>query len=436
MRISIFGLGYVGAVTGACLAQRGHEVFGVDPDHRKLDFITEGRSPILEAGLDEVIPEVVAAGRFKTAANAEAAVTASDISLVCVGTPSRPDGTLSTEYVERACREIGEAIRRKGSWHTVVIRSTVLPGTTEQLLIPTLEKYSRGKAGETFGIATNPEFLREGTAIADFDAPPFTIIGTPSEREYEQVLALYDGISAETVHCTVAAAESIKYSCNIFHAIKVTLANEIGMLCQDADIDAREVMDLVCRDTKLNISPRYLRPGFAFGGSCLPKDLRAFTSRSRANGTPLPMLEGALHSNQAQVERCAQRILSEKRRKISLFGLSFKEGTDDLRESPLVALAERLIGRGIELRICDPNVEYASLYGSNKSFIDEELPHLRDILGSPEEVLAHGELLVFGHAGDRYRELIPRVGETQKVFDLVGIASATDVRGDYEGLYW
>lgn len=435
MRISIFGLGYVGAVSGACFVRLGHEVVGVDPDEHKLEFFRSGRSPILEPGLEPAIAEAVADERFRVTADPVEAVRDSELSMICVGTPSLPDGRLSTDYVARACEHIGAAIRDKGSYHSVVVRSTVLPGTTQGLLAPLLERAVSGRAGSAFGISMNPEFLREGTALEDFRRPPFTIVGSEDEREARRVAELYAGVEGETVLCPTATAEATKYACNIFHAVKITVANEIGILCNESDIDARRVMDVVCRDDKLNISKRYLRPGYAFGGSCLPKDLRAFTADARRRNRPLLMLEAVLASNRLQIEQIAQRIMAHGTRKIGLLGLSFKEATDDLRESPLVSLAERLIGRGYDLRIFDPNVEYAALHGSNKRFIDEELPHLKSLLGSSEQVLGHAQLVIFGHAGAPYRELLARIRPDQTVFDLAGVA-ADERPGSYEGLYW
>lgn len=441
MDISVFGMGYVGAVTAACLAKLGHRVVGVDPNAHKLGFIREGRSPILEEGLDEMMAEVVRAGRLTATRDATEAVSGSEISLICVGTPSLPSGGLRTEYIERVSEEIGRAIRAKGRFHSVVVRSTVLPGTTQRVVTPILERETGGEEGRAFGVSMHPEFLREGTSIEDFYEPPFTVVGAHRREEFERVAAMYEGSgrrpSGDRLHCAVATAEGIKYGCNIFHAMKVTFANEMGMFCKRAGVDSREVMDILCRDDKLNISKRYLRPGFAFGGSCLPKDLRATIDYGRKHDSVLPMFEAMLASNDAQIDRAAAVALAETSRRVTLCGLSFKDSTDDLRESPLVRLAERLVGRGMDLRIYDPNVEYAALHGSNKEFIDRELPHLRDLLVDADRAVAHGGLMVFGHSGPLYRALVPRIAPGTRVLDLVSVPGLADAAGaGYEGLYW
>lgn len=436
MNVSVFGLGYVGAVTAGCLARNGHTVVGVDPDQRKLDFIRSGKAPILEEGVDELISRVVADGSLTVTDDCAQAVARTDISLVCVGTPSAPDGSLGTQYITKVCQEIGEALKSKGDGHVVVIRSTVAPGTTLGLLKPILEEHAGGEAGQKFGLAMNPEFLREGTSIKDFYDPPYTVVGTDCAKVFERVCAMYGESGGEMIHCSVPAAESIKYACNLFHATKITFANEIGMVCKSAGIDSREVMAIVCRDTKLNISDKYLKPGFAFGGSCLPKDLRAFAYVGRSNNTPVSMFESMLASNREQVERAAARIMAAGSRQIAMMGVSFKEGTDDLRESPLISLAEILIGKGYDVVIYDPNVEYAALFGSNKRYIEEHLPHLKRALVSAEVALKHGQTLVFGHKAEAYAPLLKQVRADQTVFDLAGVCGPDDVAGKYEGLYW
>lgn len=436
MNVSIFGLGYVGAVTAGCLARNGHTVIGVDPDQRKLEFIRAGKAPILEEGVDELIAEAVQSGRLTVTDDCADAIARTDISLVCVGTPSAPDGSLGTIYVTKVCDEIGAAIHAKGRFHTVVIRSTVAPGTTLGLLRPILEQRAGGPAGQAFGLAMNPEFLREGTSIKDFYDPPYTIVGTDREEVFRQVCELYGDAARTAVRCSVPAAESIKYACNLFHATKITFANEIAMVCKASGVDSREVMDIVCRDTKLNLSPRYLKPGFAFGGSCLPKDLRAFAYLGRSQNAPVPMFEAILRSNREQIEHATRRIMSLGSRRIALMGISFKEGTDDLRESPLISLAEILIGKGYDVVIFDPNVEYAALFGSNKRYIEVHLPHLKRALVSAEVALKHGEVVVFGHRSGEYRQLLPRIRPDQTVFDLAGITGPAEVAGRYEGLYW
>lgn len=441
MNISIFGLGYVGAVVGACLAKLGHHVTGCDSDTAKVDLIARGKSPIIEDGLDDLVAETVASGRFTAITDCEQAVATSDVSLVCVGTPSNPNGSLGLQYVERVSHQIGRAIRKKGTYHSVVVRSTVLPGTTESLVAPILERETKGKPGETFGISMHPEFLREGASLEDFYEPPVIIVGTASAKEFRIVSDMYRGegrqVGGETIRCSISTAETIKYACNLFHAVKITFANEIGQLCKRAGVDSREVMELFCRDEKLNLSPRYLKPGFAFGGSCLPKDLRACIDFARKSDVPLPMLESVLASNRLQIERVAERAtVRAKGRKLSLLGISFKERTDDLRDSPLVRLAELLIGRGYDLRIYDPNVRYSALSGSNKAFIDRELPHLKSLLVDADAALEHADLLVFGHDATVYRDLLPKLKPEHKVLDLADVASKAGLNGQYEGLYW
>ncbi|MDB6172538.1 MAG: GDP-mannose 6-dehydrogenase [Chthoniobacteraceae bacterium] len=433
MNVSIFGLGYVGAVTAGCLVRDGHTVVGVDTDERKLAFMRDGKAPIHEEGVDALIREAIESGRLTVTNDCEKAVNETAISLVCVGTPSAPDGSLGTLYVTKVCEEIGDAIRGKESFHTVVIRSTVVPGTTIELLKPILEKH----AGDSpFGLAMNPEFLREGTSIKDFYDPPYTVVGTESADVFSQVCELYKQSGGDRIHCSVAAAESIKYACNLFHATKITFANEIGMVCKNAGVDCREVMDIVCRDTKLNISNKYLKPGFAFGGSCLPKDLRAFSYLGRTQNTSVPMFDAILKSNRDQIEHAAHRIMALGSRKVAMMGVSFKEGTDDLRESPLISLAEILIGKGFDLLIFDPNVEYAALFGSNKRFIEIHFPHLKRALCSAETALKHGDVVVFGHKSDVYTPLLSKIEEHQTVFDLAGIGGPEEIKGHYNGLYW
>jgi len=436
MKISIFGLGYVGATTGACLAKEGHEVVGVDPQPAKLELLRAGKSPIVEEGLDELVHEVVSAGRFRVTDDYREAVRDTDLSLICVGTPSEPSGGLKLDYVRKVSSEIGEAIREKGSFHSVVVRSTVLPGTTGGVVVPILEEQTGGKAGEAFGISMNPEFLREGVSIRDFYDPPFTIIGTPSAEEFQRVRELYAGIKGEVIHCDLSVAEAIKYGCNVLHALKITFANEMGIFCAEYGVDATAVMEILCRDTKLNISPRYMKPGFAFGGSCLPKDLRACVYAARSKDARLPMLEAALDSNRYQIERVANRIVSFDKRRIGFLGIAFKEGTDDLRESPLVSLAEILIGKGYDVRVFDPNVEYASLHGSNREVMDRYLPHLKKALATAEEVLEHAEVMVLGHNTETMREVAGRMRSDQIALDLVRVTSPASCPAQYFGLYW
>jgi len=438
MRVSIFGLGYVGAVSAACLAKEGHTVIGVDVDPHKLDLIRQGKAPIVEANLEPYLKQAVESGRLTVTDDPTEAVHNSEISLLCVGTPSKENGDLRTDYLERVARQIGEALITKPDYHIVVIRSTILPGTAEEVVLPILEEASGKRVNEHFGLAVNPEFLREGTAIADFYDPPFTVVGALRPEDAEKVASLYESVKAQLFLVSIRTAEMIKYACNAFHALKITFANELGMLCKAEGVDSHEVMRVFCADTKLNISPKYLTPGFAFGGSCLPKDLRALTYRARANDLELPMLEAIMPSNRRQIEEVAKQIVRLRKRKLGLFGLSFKPGTDDLRESPLVELAEQLIGKGYRLLIYDPNVSYAALYGSNKAYIEREIPHIREILREDaREVVQHAEVLVIGHLDSAAREaILAEQRESQVIVDLARALTPDAIRGRYVGLYW
>ncbi len=438
MRVSIFGLGYVGAVSAACLAREGHQVIGVDVDTHKLELIRQGKAPIVEKDLEPLLQQAVQAGQLTVTDDATEAVHHSDLSLICVGTPSKENGDLRTDYLERVAKQIGEALATKPDYHLVVIRSTILPGTAEEIVLPILEEASGKRVNEGFGLAVNPEFLREGAAIADFYDPPFTIIGALRHADAKQVAALYKNVKAPLFLVSIRTAEMIKYACNAFHALKIAFANELGMLCKAEGIDSHEVMRVFCADTKLNLSCKYLTPGFAFGGSCLPKDLRALTYRARANDLQLPVLEAVLPSNQYLIHEVARTVVRLRKRKVGLFGLSFKPGTDDLRESPYVALAEQLIGKGYRLLIHDPNVSYAALYGSNKAFIEREIPHIREILcEDASKVVQHAEVLIIGHLCAKGREAILADHRAdQIIIDLARAFQPSELRGHYVGLHW
>src|SRR3989441_10452413 len=420
--ISIFGMGYVGAVTAACLASRGHKIIGVDPNPLKVQRIASGMSPIVEAGVQEMIASAHTEGLISATQDPAVAIAQSEISFISVGTPSQRNGKLDLSHIRNVCRDIGHALRAKNSMHRIVVRSTVLPGTTESVIVPAIESASGMTAGQDFLVCFNPEFLREGTAVADFFNPPFTVIGTDDPIQAGPICDLYRFLPAHLYETAIPAAEMIKYSCNAFHALKVAFANEIGTVCSSIGIDARTVAEIFKSDTRLNISPAYLTPGFAFGGSCLPKDLRALTYQVRELDLRLPLLESILPSNSEHIDRAAEAILSLSRRKIGVLGLSFKPGTDDLRESPLVHLVKKLIAEGCDLQIWDPNVALGQLIGSNREFIEAYIPHigtlLRDELLS---VLHHADVVVVGTNAVTRDELAKLINDRQQVIDLANL---------------
>jgi GDP-mannose 6-dehydrogenase len=436
--VSIFGLGYVGCVTAACLADRGFRVIGVDVSQCKVALINGGQATIVEEGIADLVRAGHAAGRVTATTSVADAVQSSAISLVCVGTPSQPNGSLDLGYVERVCTQIGEAMRHKSDRHTVVIRSTVLPGTTAALARPALERASGKRAGLDFGLAMNPEFLREGTSIRDFNAPPFTVIGADDEETGRTVAALYCGIDAPLHVVGIGVAEMLKYACNAYHGLKVGFANEIGNICKALGVDSHEVMRLFVQDTKLNVSKAYLMPGFAFGGSCLPKDLRAITYRARQLDVATPILTATLESNEAQVGRAFRMVMGAGHRRVGVLGLAFKEGTDDLRESPMVTLVERLIGKGIEVAIYDREVSQATLIGANKDFIEREIPHVWTLFRPTVcEVLSHGDTIVIGNGSAEFRGIEPQLKPGQLVVDLVRAFGPRRSDGQrYEGICW
>lgn len=438
MKVSVLGLGYVGCVTAACLARDGHSVVGVDVSPDKVGAINAGRAPFFEPGLDELTRAAVAAGHLRASTSAREAVHSTDIGLVCVGTPSLSDGAQNLDYVRRVCQEIGEALHDRKEFFTVVIRSTLMPGLFEEVVIPVLELASGRRAGQDFGVVQNPEFLREGTSIDDFDNPPFTVIGELNARSGEAAAALYARLTAPLYRTTPGAAAMVKYACNAFHAVKVSFANEVGNLCKKFGVDSHVVMDIFCQDTKLNLSPYYMKPGFAFGGSCLPKDLRALHAAARLHGLPLPVMEGTLETNRRQVELAAERILRTGAGTVGLLGLTFKHGTDDLRESPQVELAASLLARGRKLFIYDPNVQMDRIVGFNREYITSRIPRVAEMLcTSPEPLLAQAGVLVIGNRTPEFAGLLARVRPEQTVVDLVRLVS--DVRtlnGAYDGLCW
>jgi GDP-mannose 6-dehydrogenase len=437
MNISVFGLGYVGVVAAGCLAADGHHVIGVDPNAAKVDLINRGVPPIVEADVAALIESAVESGRLRATADVREAVLASEMSLICVGTPSQLNGALDLRYVRKVCEEIGTALRDKAGFHVVVARSTMLPGTMREVVIPTLEEASGKRAGSDFGVCNNPEFLREGTAVHDYRHPPKTVVGETDAKSGDRLVALYAGIDAPLVRVPIETAEMVKYVDNAWHALKVAFANEIGNICKGLAIDSHEVMEIFCKDTKLNLSPYYLKPGFAFGGSCLPKDLRALGYKARSLDLELPLLNSILPSNQRQIERGYSMITAKGKRKIGVLGFSFKAGTDDLRESPIVEVIERLIGKGYDLRLYDKAVNMAALTGANRDYVLNHIPHISRIMqGSPDAVLEHAEVLVVGNNAPEFRELLARVRPGVEVVDLVRVGSRRSKAGEYDGICW
>ena len=438
MRVVVVGLGYVGSVCSACLSDRGHDVVGVDTSEYKVDCIRRGESPIVEKGLPELIGKAVAAGKLTATSRIAEAMPGADIVLVCVGTPSAADGSLDLAHVKRACAEVGHALRASSRFVTVVMRSTMLPGSVVQELAPVIEDASGGKAGDQFGVAYNPEFLREGTAVEDFFGADYTILGAGCTRSGEALKALYAGVGGELIVTEIPTAEMLKYVNNSYHALKVAFANEFGLLCKREGVDSHEVMRLMRRDTKLNISGAYLSPGFAFGGSCLPKDLRAVNSRARHNDMDLPVLASIMRSNDLHVAEAIHLIERFKKRRLGFLGLSFKAGTDDLRESPILRVIGALVGKGYDVRLHDPSLDMARVLGANRRFVEDELPYLPERLKpSLDDVLAHAEVVVIGNRSAAYRAIGPCLAPGQVVIDLVAaLDRGTVSAGEYHGLAW
>jgi GDP-mannose 6-dehydrogenase len=441
MNIAVFGLGYVGCVTAACLARDGHHVIGVDVNCEKVERIRQGESPVIEPGLPRLIQDGVKSGKIEATGDATYAIRQADLAIICVGTPSKQDGNLELKYVERVCRDIGQALRLKNSYTVIVVRSTILPGVASEHLVPLLEQEAGKKAGFEFGFCVNPEFLREGTAIVDFDTPPYTVIGQLDEKSGDQAAQLYANIDAPVHRVSLGAAEMIKYAGNAFHALKVVFANEIGNLCQQHAVDSHEVMDVFVQDTKLNISSAYLKPGFSFGGSCLGKDLRALLYEARQHSLRLPVLESVLPSNQLQVEKVLNILLNNGRHSVGLIGLSFKSDTDDLRESPAVELAERLIGKGFDLHIYDREVSLGHLHGSNRSFIAQAIPHLSSLIRPTlEETVqaSHSVVITKRLSNEEFVILSRLLRSDQSLIDLVRLNGRImpDFEGTYYGICW
>jgi GDP-mannose 6-dehydrogenase len=437
--ISVFGLGYVGTVTAACLAHKGHNVIGVDLSLTKVEAMQAGRNPIIEPRVGELISESRAAGRLQATSDSEYAVLNSDLSFLCVGTPSLRNGKLDLGHIEPVCREIGQILKRKKRFHIVVLRSTVLPGTAESLVIPALESSSGEKLGQGFGVCVNPEFMREGTAVSDFLEPSITIIGAADARHSAVLREIYQWAPGRIFETSFRSAEMVKYVCNAWHAVKVSFANEVGTLAKQMGVDAEAVTEIFTADGKLNISPIYLKPGFAFGGSCLPKDVRAINYRAKELDLNLPLFQSILASNDEHLDRAVEMVLKTGKKKIGMLGLSFKAATDDLRESPHVQLVKRLLGEGRQVRIWDDNVSLGRLIGSNRQYIDDVIPHIGSLLStSLPDVLKDAEVVVIGTRGLALDELRSSLRPDHIVIDLVnlerGLRPATS--GDYEGICW
>jgi GDP-mannose 6-dehydrogenase len=437
MKISIFGLGYVGCVSAACFAKNGHTVIGVDVNPAKREILMSGRSPVVEADLDELIADGIKNGRLTAAGSAAEAVAASDVSLVCVGTPSRPNASLDLDYVARVSEEIGAALRERKQPHIVCVRSTMVPGSTETVVVPSLQKGFGGPLPDRVRVAVNPEFLREGTAVYDFFNPPKTVVGADDEATAAAIVDLYAGIEAPVFKTPVKVAETVKYVDNVFHALKISFANEIGTICKSVGVDSHHVMSIFASDRKLNISPAYLKPGFAFGGSCLPKDVRALVYLGRSHDLNLPLLSSLIPSNDVQIDRAADMIFSRGKKRLGFLGMSFKPGTDDLRESPLVRLIEMCLGKGYDIRIYDHSVSLARLVGANKAYIEKEIPHISRLLSTDiDEVTSFAEVLVVGHRSDEFAAAARGAGNEKTVIDLARLFD--EIPGDpgYEGFNW
>ncbi|MGH6884786.1 MAG: nucleotide sugar dehydrogenase [Geminicoccales bacterium] len=437
MRISIFGLGYVGAVSAGCLARDGHDVTGVDPVQAKVELINAGQTPVIEREIGDIIGQAVKDGRLRATTDASEAIRASDLSLICVGTPSQSNGNLDLSFVQQVCEQVGVELGRKDGFHVVVVRSTMLPGSMRGTVIPALESASGKRAGRDFGVCNNPEFLREGTSVHDFYHPPKTVIGETEQRSGDLLATLYGKLDAPLIRTSLETAEMVKYTDNVWHALKVSFANEVGNICKSLGIDSHEVMDIFCRDTKLNLSPYYLKPGFAFGGSCLPKDVRALMYRAKTLDVEAPVLNAIMPSNANQIDVGFRRIVAKPGKRVGFLGFSFKAGTDDLRESPLVELIERLVGKGYDVRIYDRNVNVARLVGANRSYILDHIPHISNLMvETVQDVLDHSDTVVIGNAAEEFRAIHQRLRDGQSMVDLVRIAPGHVDDERYDGLSW
>jgi GDP-mannose 6-dehydrogenase len=437
--VSIFGLGYVGTVTAACLAHKGHNVIGVDLSTSKVEAMDAGRSPIVEPRVGDLISESHTAGRLHATSEPEHAVLNSDISFLCVGTPSLRNGKLDLGHIEPVCQEIGKILKKKNAFHLIVVRSTVLPGTAETIVVPALEKSSGKKLGQDFGVCVNPEFMREGTAVVDFLEPAVTVIGAIEPNHSERLRDIYKWAPGRIFETSFRSAEMVKYVCNAWHAVKVSFGNEVGTLAKELGVDASAVIDIFLADTKLNISGAYLKPGFAFGGSCLPKDVRALTYRAKELDLDLPLFQSILPSNEEHLDRAVEMVLATGKKSIGMLGLSFKAATDDLRESPQVQLVKRLLGEGRQVRIWDDNVSLGHLIGSNRSYIEQVIPHIGSLLSnSLSEVVTSSEVIVIATRGLKATQLSALLQPHHVVIDLVNIepGSRPAASRNYEGICW
>lgn len=439
MKVSVFGLGYVGAVSCGCLPELGHQVIGVDTNALKVRMINDGQSPVVEEGINELIQAAVNRGRLRATDSVEDAVLGSEVSLISVATPSNANFSPNLSAVDAVVRSIGQVLHRKAAPHVVVLRSTIPPGTTEQRIAPILQQSSGRRIGEDLSLVFNPEFLREGSSVKDFHQPPQTVIGSMDEAGYLALEQMYAGLPGAFVRTSTQVAESVKYLCNVFHALKIVFANEAGSVLKAYGMDSREVLKIFCQDTQLNISAAYMRPGFAFGGSCLPKEVKGFVTLARERDVQIPALGGLLESNEMHIKRAYDLIARDGRKRVAFFGLAFKPGTDDMRDSPLVALAERLLGKGFEIAIFDRFVKLSRLLGKNKEFIEREIPHLERLLrDDPHAVLHDAEVIVVGHADAHARQVISGHAAGRRIVDLSGYADLRDASSAsaYEGICW